>query len=36
MKTARFIGNLILGVAAIYGGVNLVFMSAIAIGWVHP
>jgi hypothetical protein len=37
MKAAEFIGNLILCLTVIYGGVNLVLMgAAIAIGWLHP
>jgi hypothetical protein len=36
MKAAKFIGNLILCLTVIYGGVNLVFIgAAIAIGWLH-
>jgi hypothetical protein len=36
MKTAELIGNLILCLAVIYGGVNLVLVgAAVAIGWLH-
>jgi hypothetical protein len=36
MKAAEFIGNLILCLTVIYGGVNLVLIgAAIAIGWLH-